>query len=633
MLHKATIMDVEQDKALAMTDSGEFIRLRVRSGMAPGREIEWTEQDRIREFPNLAPFITAIGSFAAIAIIAVLLAQFLYRANQDVRTVAWVDLDVNPSIRLELDARTLVRGAEALNDDATGILSQLSLSGMTLEDAVAAILEAYAAGSGDATGRHVLLASAVSGEGMTEREFGERAESLALQLEEIAKSERILSLGYAPEVVEADMDVLAAAKKNGLSISREMAYEKTGAGETPDRFRTAAVVDIAGALAPETAAVAAGGTGETSGVTAGSDTSPETVAPSGPDGRQGETRESTQPGASDSTAADARQGAHDEGAASPDATGGSTPGTTRDGTAHQEDSEHRGETATAGATPPSTSPKPTVSPSPESDDKPAPTATAKPTAKPTPAPTAKPAAVVKATVAAKAGSDRVTLSWNRVSGSGFKYYKVVLSKDDSTPAYPENGYLEAISDISRTSCEVKAGEDYNGGDFDGRVEAGETYYASITAVYEDSKVAGNVVRITIPAGASDEAEDDEDSADDASDDHVDDDHATPDQTLAVKAASVEGGVKLAWNGLTGDSFHYYKVVVSQSNSHPSYPDDGYYVYLTDIGQTRFFISDPQGYQGGDFGGTLISGQTYWFSITAVFDDRKIIGNAVQVTWP
>jgi hypothetical protein len=93
---------------------------------------------------------------------------------------------------------------------------------------------------------------------------------------------------------------------------------------------------------------------------------------------------------------------------------------------------------------------------------------------------------------------KVIVRWDKINDSRLSGYKVVASKADSTPAYPDNGYFEYITDKTRTSSVIQSGDAYDGGDFDGKFKAGEEYYFSITALYGDKKVAGNVVRLAIP---------------------------------------------------------------------------------------------------------------------------------------
>lgn len=92
----------------------------------------------------------------------------------------------------------------------------------------------------------------------------------------------------------------------------------------------------------------------------------------------------------------------------------------------------------------------------------------------------------------------VKLLWTGVSSSNFKYYKVVLSKYNSTPEYPDDGYLTYISNASETSYFVQELQSYNGGDFGGKVQD-ETYYMTVTAVYKDGKYTSNTKVVTVPS--------------------------------------------------------------------------------------------------------------------------------------
>jgi hypothetical protein len=88
---------------------------------------------------------------------------------------------------------------------------------------------------------------------------------------------------------------------------------------------------------------------------------------------------------------------------------------------------------------------------------------------------------------------KLVLNWSEVSGSGFKYYKVVVSKYDSTPAYPENGYLYVISDINNTNAVIKYDIKYSNGDFGQYISPGENYYFAITAVFDNCKLTSNIL--------------------------------------------------------------------------------------------------------------------------------------------
>ncbi|NLV36849.1 MAG: hypothetical protein GXY17_09285, partial [Clostridiaceae bacterium] len=69
---------------------------------------------------------------------------------------------------------------------------------------------------------------------------------------------------------------------------------------------------------------------------------------------------------------------------------------------------------------------------------------------------------------------------------------------------------------------------------------------------------------------------------------------------------------------------------SKNDSTPSYPDNGYLYYITDANKTYAVIDNSTAYNGGDFGSYLTEGEMYYFSITALYNDRNVAGNVIQV---
>lgn len=82
------------------------------------------------------------------------------------------------------------------------------------------------------------------------------------------------------------------------------------------------------------------------------------------------------------------------------------------------------------------------------------------------------------------------LRWNKIDSDKFREYRVVISKNDETPQYPDNGYLYRITDRNRAYAVIDNSEKYNGGDFGNYLTKGQTYYISVTAVYSDRNVPG-----------------------------------------------------------------------------------------------------------------------------------------------
>jgi len=227
-----------------------------------------------------------------------------------------------------------------------------------------------------------------------------------------------------------------------------------------------------------------------------------------------------------------------------------------------------------------------------------PKATAAPTPKETTAATAAPSGRVAPSVNAVAGSNSVTVTWNKISSPDLVGYKVVASVNCATPKYSENGYYAWITDLNATCCTINNGDGYNSGDV-GTFTGGTPYYFSVTAIYgsEWQKIAGNAIQVTMPGAAA----------------------ATPAPVLdpegtypavTLNAPVMSGTVaSLTWSRTTDTTgFQYYKVVVSTTNSTPAYPGDGY-VYYTQNPDELAYPHDL---------GTPEIPTTYYISITSVY---------------
>ncbi|MFH1535324.1 MAG: hypothetical protein ABIF80_05080, partial [Patescibacteria group bacterium] len=91
--------------------------------------------------------------------------------------------------------------------------------------------------------------------------------------------------------------------------------------------------------------------------------------------------------------------------------------------------------------------------------------------------------------------EKMILSWTESNEADFKYYKLVWSQTDSTPQYPSDGYIKAISNVSSLSYEdegAKSGsrtEDMN-------LEDGTHYYSICVVDQADQVKCSNTVTLT-----------------------------------------------------------------------------------------------------------------------------------------
>ncbi|MBU1177608.1 hypothetical protein KJ903_00135, partial [Patescibacteria group bacterium] len=89
------------------------------------------------------------------------------------------------------------------------------------------------------------------------------------------------------------------------------------------------------------------------------------------------------------------------------------------------------------------------------------------------------------TLSATAGGDGIALSWTQNSESNFRYYKVVRSRTNSNPTYPEDGYI-AVKNRTETAYI----------DTEVCCSSSGTYYYRVCAVNSSGSVyCGNVITV------------------------------------------------------------------------------------------------------------------------------------------
>lgn len=219
--------------------------------------------------------------------------------------------------------------------------------------------------------------------------------------------------------------------------------------------------------------------------------------------------------------------------------------------------------------------------------------TPKPTEVATPKPTAKPVSALTLSAAAKA--EGVSLSWKAYGSTDFKYYKIVRSKTNANPRYPEDGYIQVSEDRMLTSFVDKSSA------------AGYTYYYRICAVAKSDGevVCGNVVAVKSLGGK--EVKDTPKPSAGA--------YTPVTNALKLTATKTEVGVVLSWTGYTSDALKYYKLVRSKTNADPSYPNDGY-IYA--------------GLEQSNVDKEAAAGYGYYYRACAVVNDTVFCGNVVRV---
>jgi hypothetical protein len=153
--------------------------------------------------------------------------------------------------------------------------------------------------------------------------------------------------------------------------------------------------------------------------------------------------------------------------------------------------------------------------------------------------------------------NKVTLKWDKYLCDDFKGYKVVWSETVKNPKYPENSYIEYITDKSKTYFEDKVKKENN--------------YYSITVLTIEGYVYSNSVYIEY------EETEPEENCD-----------------LNLRGYVDEDMGVIKWTPCEYTNFKGYKIVQSSNVENPRYPKDGYIKYILDYKEDELEVNLEKG---------------------------------------
>ncbi len=666
MMYLGTIMKLKSGKALVFTLDCGMVYIKARENMFVGQQVSFRQADVFvgRKALLLSLPIAALAAAAAIVVLLFATGVFagLVPSPLD-NAVAFVAVDINPSVEFQVDADGKILGVDTLNDDARKLTAGMGLKGLTVNEAVARLIQASVEqGYLDPASGMVMVAGTVNGKNTAVMSDVSRYK---VRLQGILQQINNQGSNVFALYIE-DPKTKEHADQNGLSIGRELLREfamKNSIDLTVDDIKNGNVRDLIMKLNCE---------------------DPEDLNPS----PEPSDEESASPSKSDTPAPSEKEkdtpAPHDDTPKPPSdrnvkaSVSGSGVKVSWDKASPSDGFQYYKVVASKTNSSPkypadgyakaiseikTTSCTLSTSTSYEGGDigghfvpgqkyyfsvtyvysdhyvygdtdsvtwpKPSdPTSTPKPTSTTKPSPEG-----FSPHMSAAQVDGGVRVSWTKLpedsvtyggeTYTDFQYYKVVASKSDSSPRYPDNGYADAITSRSTSSKTLHPGDGYNGGDV-GEFRAGTSYYFSVTYVFSNGKIYANASSAKMPAAVDPTCEP----------------TCEPTDTPAVftsphMSASVnsEGVLHVSWTkinsynvsygGKVYTGFKYYKVVASKSPN-PVYPSN----YIND---PHSIGTGSDSYNACSVG--LEAGESYYISVTYVFENGKIAANDVRVTIP
>lgn len=139
-MKRGIVMSVHDHYAVVMTADGQFLRAPLQGSPQIGEELVFEEEARVKRRTGISR--TAYRYAAAAAMFCLLtiggIAYSIQNANP---VVAYVTMDINPSVEIGVDGKERVRALRALNEDGAEIIADIDYKGKDVELVAAAILD------------------------------------------------------------------------------------------------------------------------------------------------------------------------------------------------------------------------------------------------------------------------------------------------------------------------------------------------------------------------------------------------------------------------------------------------------------------------------------------------------------
>lgn len=219
---KGSILELNGNKAIVMTDKCDFVTVKRQPDMAIGQERRFNNLDLYNVKKNYIKYIALVAS-----VFVVVFSYFIYSQVYMPGTVfAFVDIDINPSIELTVDKNIQVIDTKPLNDDAKTLLNDLKLKKLSLKEAVAEVVtESEKLGYIKSDKDNAILVSASLAKGDNKGSVEEKA--LNSTLDDINKEAvSVDNKKIETEVLKVSPESRSQAVKNNISMGRYTLYNQ-----------------------------------------------------------------------------------------------------------------------------------------------------------------------------------------------------------------------------------------------------------------------------------------------------------------------------------------------------------------------------------------------------------------------
>ena len=141
MKMQGTVLEINSETALVMTSKCDFVEIYHQDGLEAGQEIVFSRRDIVRQGKRTGQLTLALVACLVLFFICVPVYISFFTGTAGA-AVAYVSLDINPSLELAVNNKYKVLEATALNKDGDKLLQGVSVHGKPIAEAVDALIKA-----------------------------------------------------------------------------------------------------------------------------------------------------------------------------------------------------------------------------------------------------------------------------------------------------------------------------------------------------------------------------------------------------------------------------------------------------------------------------------------------------------
>ncbi|WNR43693.1 anti-sigma factor domain-containing protein [Paenibacillus roseipurpureus] len=220
-MNKGIVMELSENSIIVMNAEGRFEKLpRGTRSCELGEEILYAPVKRRLRVPQMA----ILSGLAAAIVVCFVLVSTLTGNGPGNSVVAYVTIDINPSVEIGIDNKEVVRDLHGLNRDGEQLIESLVFEGKSLADVTSAILDkaeqgALAKGEGD-----IIISSTVVGPKSNVNDEAIASKLKAQVNKHIEDSHPDQVKNFEVQAFAAPQEVRKEAQASGISAGKYAIY-------------------------------------------------------------------------------------------------------------------------------------------------------------------------------------------------------------------------------------------------------------------------------------------------------------------------------------------------------------------------------------------------------------------------